>query len=336
MATRWVDGFEDTAAADFAVDYIVAGSVSLVEGRRAGTFAVSLGSASAISKQIGGSSSTIFLSDAIRLTALPTSFTASRPLFKFSEGATTHCSAYITTSGAISVYRGEGVTLLGTSVSTVTPLSWTWLQTKVVVHDTAGSIEIRDSSGIVLLSLSNIDTRNGGTAGVCDTITLGTANTTTQHDDLHVWDATGTICNTFTNDTRIDHRPVTGPGTFAQFTPSAGSNFSCVDDPNFNTADYVESQTAGHRDTYTFGDITHSPPQIFGLVITAVAQKDDAGARGLKLLSRSGSSEAVAGTVTLNQGSYVRFATAQETDPATGVAWTPSGINASEIGFENV
>lgn len=336
MATRWADGFEDNAAANLSADYSVTGTWANSTGRRVGTFSIANSSSTTLAKVLGGVESTLFQSVAYKPASL--SGVTLRAIMRFQEGAIVHISIALTNSGALAVYRGDPpTTLLGSTTPVMSVGNWYWFQVKVVVHDTTGSVEIRDSSGSVLLNLTGIDTRNAGT-GFVDTVVLGvgTSGNTGEYDDWHVWDTTGTICNTWTNDTRIDHRLPIGAGNYAQFTPSSGANYTCVDEANHNTTDYVESAVAGQKDSYAFGDITHSPPTIFSVVRTAVALKDDAGARSLKLLTRRGSTDYAGTAITVNQGAYVRATEIQETDPSTGAAWTQAGYNAAEFGFENV
>lgn len=334
MATRWADGFDDMASgvANFAPDYnATAGTgLNVTTGRRTGTQALSTTNGSLV-RAIGGTESTMFQSIAINGPTL-----VNGPILRFNEGSVTHIQINITTTGALAVYRSTGTTLLGTSTPFITAGSWGWAQVKVVIHDTAGSVEIRDGSGVVLLNLTGIDTRNGGT-GYCDSAYLGgPGGAAYALDDWHVWDATGAVCNTFTNDSRIDHRLPTGAGNYAQFTPSAGANYTCVDEATWNATDYVESATAGQKDSYQFADLTHSPPTIFSVVRTVLGQKDDAGARSIKPLTRIGTTDYTGAAATLNQGSYTRAFDVLETNPATGAAWTQAGFNAAEHGFENV
>lgn len=337
MTTKWADGFEDTAAADLAADYTIIGSATITTGRRAGTNAVAMGgSTSHVNRQIGGTASTMFCSSAFVMPSWPGSLSAGRALYRFMEGSIIHVSVYVGTNGTLNVYRGDLTTLLGSSATFVVPTSWTWAQIKVVISDTVGSVEIRDSGGAVLVSVSGVDTRNAGT-GYCDAVSVGAGGVaSTAHDDWHIWDGAGTVCNTFTNDTRIDHKNPTGAGTYAQFTPSAGANHTCVDELTFNTTDYVESATAGQKDAYAFGDISHAPPNIFSVLVTAVGTKDDAGARSIKPLVRQGGADYAGTATTLNQGAYVRAVDIREVDPSTGAAWTQTGFNAAEFGFENV
>lgn len=333
MTTKWADSFEDLASgvANFATDYTAAAGTGLNvgTGRRTGTQALSTANGT-LTKTIGGTEATMFASIALNIPSL-----VSAAFMRFQEGATVHLEFRLTVTGAIAVYRA-GSTLLGTSSVFFTAGSWTWFQIKVLIHDSAGTVEIRDASGSVLLSLTGQDTRNAGT-GFCDTMYLaGPTIAATLFDDYHVWDSTGSICNTWTNDTRIDHKLPDGAGNSAQFTPSAGSNYDCVNEPTWNTTDYVESLTAGHKDSYTFGNLAHSPPSIFSVLRTVLAQKDDAGARQLKPMTRRSGTDYSGTGVTLNQGSYVRVVDVQEADPSTSAAWTQTGFNAAEFGFENV
>lgn len=338
MTTRWADSFEDADASSVTAEYVVITGVALTTGRRSSTSALDFNAyTSLISRAIEGTEATMFASFASKLGTLPTSNVNVRPLFEFRENATVHVSLHVNASGALLVYRGALTTLLGTAPAVYTAGNWKWVQIKVVIHDTTGSVEIRDASGTVLLALTGIDTRNGG-SGFCNTIAMGSANAIgCYHDDLHVWDSTGSICNTFTNDTRVDHEVATGAGNSAQFTASAGANWECVDEQPVNTTDYVESSTVGHKDTYAFGDIAHAPPSIFAVVVTAFGIKSDAGARSLKTVVRSGGTDyADAAGTTLEEGSYKRAVSVRETDPNTAAAWTVSGVNAAEFGFENV
>jgi hypothetical protein len=338
MTTKWADGFEDSTAAGLTADYNVAGTAVIGTGRRAGSSSFRHTGTTSLTRNIGGSAATMFTSLAIKpiLAGL-----TDRTNIRFLEGSIIHVGLAITSAGAIQVWRGD--LALGTLIGSVSAVFsgdvWSWIQVKVVIHDTTGSVEIRDASGAVLLSLTNIDTRSAGT-GVCDAVSIGIVGNNSgvacDYDDWHVWDSTGTICNTFTNDTRVDHKLPDGAGNYAQFTPSAGANYTCVDEANHNTTDYVDSATAGHKDSYTFGDLAHSPPSIFAVLRTAVAQKDDAGARSLKLLTRRAAVDYVGSAITLNQGSYMRIADVQEADPSTAVAWTQAGFNAAEFGVENV
>lgn len=337
MTTLHADGFEDSTIAQMGVEYVVVNSWawSLATGRRASTSAILMTDIGYMAKVFGGTSSTIFASFALNLARATND---NMYFFRFLEGSTSHVDIAVLATGQIRARNGNGTWLGTTSASVLFVGAWTWIQIKVVIHDTTGSVEIRDASGAVLLNVTSVDTRNAAT-GYCDSISMGNSSTNEQRgtfDDLHIWDTTGTICNTWTNDSRIDSLVPNGAGAATAFTPSTAPNWSCVNEQPYNTTNYVTSATAAQQDLYTFTDLPHVPLNIFSVVKTAVGQKDDAGARSLKLLTRR-SATTYAGTAqTLDLGADKRLVEVLEADPSTSAAWTVANLNAAEFGYENV
>lgn len=339
MTTLWADSFQEYTTATFGEYVATSGfACDITSGRRTGGGAfvtVSNGGGNYLRRTLGSSPSTLFQSVAFK----PLAIGGLRTLLSFMEGATNHIQICCDVVGKVSVYRGSQATLLGTSASAFfAPGTFGFIQAKVVIHDTTGSVEIRDGSNNVLLNLTGIDTRNGQT-GICDTAQVGDINNmgaSYVFSDWHVWDAVGSVCNTFTGDTRIDSKFPDGAGDLAQFTPSTGSNYAAVDESPPNTTDYVDSATAGQQDLYAFANISHSPPSIFSVLRVNVATKDDAGARSLKPLTKRGATVYSGTAVGLTQGSYVRQTDVQETDPSTSAAWTQTNLNAAQFGFESV
>jgi len=127
-----------------------------------------------------------------------------------------------------------------------------------------------------------------------------------------------------------------GAGSSTQMTPSAGSNFQCVDEtsPNGDT-DYVSDSVVGHKDLYAMGNLPSTSGTIKGIQVLSYDRKDDAGTRQIKNKIKSGATEADGATVTLGT-SYVYVRDIFEHDPDTGAPWTPSGVNAIEAGTEIV
>ena len=339
MTTLWADGFRDSNVANLAQSYGVTGTWVSDAGRRPGTVCVSHASASgaALVRSIPSAPSTIYFSLAFRPSGAIG--TTKRSIIRVMEGSTVHISLAVGSGPDFGVYSGDVLTLLGSIPNFIIANTWVWVQVMVVIHDTAGIVEIRDGSGGVLLNLTGVDTRSAAT-GVVNALSFGCSGssgiTPISQDDLHIWDSTGSICNNFTNDTRIDSIYPDGAGDATQFTASAGANWQCVDEPSASAADYVDSATAGHQDLYTSTNLTHNPVSVFGVVRTAVASKDDAGARSIKLLSKSGATLNTGASQALTLGSDIRFADVLEVDPATSAAWTKPGLDALQIGFEAV
>ena len=344
MTTLWADGFDSTSATDLAYDYTRTDINGLVvaAGRRAGGNSLKIGDSykTSLIRLLPSSASTIFVSMAISIEAR----TGESTLFRLLEAGAVHISvaAEVSASGAyLRFYRGDiNGTTLGNSATNGLPLgTWIWVQAKIVIHDTAGSIEVRDSVGNVIVNLTSIDTRNGG-SGVVDSVSLGGSLYYSVPalwiDDWHVWDSTGSICNTFTTETRIDALYPNAAGDVTQFTPSTGSNWDCVNENPASTTDYVSNATAGNQDLYQFTDLPHTPVNIYGVLRSALASKDDAGARSLKLLAKSGSTVNTGSAVALNFGSWARQYDVLEADPNTSAAWTPAGVNSAQFGVQTL
>lgn len=245
------------------------------------------------------------------------------------------------TDGRVGVLRGgngagygpPSGTLLGASAGPVFPFSsWNYIEWKVTIHPTAGSVEVRVNSKTVLL-LTNVNTRNTANSSA-NQFNLGGPGGTSWIDDLYICDATGTTNNDFLGDIRIDPLYANADGTYSQYVPTpAGTHYTTVDETSTNTTDYVESSTVGERDSYAFQDLPAGTGAILGVQTVVAALKNDAGARNVKNLVKSGATVAVsaAQAVTSTQLFYPAIF---ETDPNTGAGWTRTNLNAAEFGIE--
>lgn len=254
------------------------------------------------------------------------------------SGATLHLNLVWDSASSLSVKRGS-TTLASATVSQ--PVSsfgaWLFIEVSATLHDSTGHVVVK-VDGATVIDFTG-DTKNGGTASTIDKITFGklpTAgfNTNVAFDDLYICNSAGSSPhNTFLGPVRVHTLSPSGAGTDTNMTPSAGSNYQCVDEQPYSATDYVTGST-GQRDTYAMANPS-SPGTIFAVQPTAVIKKTDAGALSAKMALRSGG--------TVYYGSDVALSSSDGTirdlrtvDPATGVAWTSSGVNAAEAGVEVV
>ena len=98
-------------------------------------------------------------------------------------------------------------------------------------------------------------------------------------------------------------------------------------------ADYVQSSTVGDKDTYNYTSITPLVGTIHGVQTVPYAAKTDAGTRTIVNVARSGSSESNSSSRTLST-TALYYPSVNELNPATGLAWTVSEINAGEFGVK--
>jgi hypothetical protein len=265
------------------------------------------------------------------------------------SGATHHVQMRVNSFGAVEIYRGGSTntgdlgTLLASSAPGVIVVNnWYHVETKVLLSDTVGTIEVR-VNGISVVTFSG-DTKNAGTGSVIDFIYLGGASGTNNYaganfDDVAIWNGAGSLNNDFLGDCSVQTLLPTGDGNYSQWVGSDGNsvnNSLLVDEPgNPNTSDYVESGTSGNKDSYAFGDLPAGTLSVKGVVIRSYAAKSDAGAQLYRNFARiSGTDYAGADKGPSVTPAYIGFSDLMEISPATSTAWTPAEVNGAEFGVE--
>jgi hypothetical protein len=342
MTILWADGFDDydyDASGDAVLgEYESYGDVGLTvaagSGRRGGAALRMTTNSDYAHKTLASTYAEIFLAVAINPNAL------GGDLLVLYSGATAQLGLYIEADGSIVAKRGSaasGTVLGSTSAGAVPTGSWTQLQLRAVISDSVGVVQIRlNGSTSYALNLSSQDTNNGGGGTVNGVRLKGDTSVTMLFDDFVIWDTTGSIANSWLGDVRVDTLMPNGNGDSSQFTGSDGNstdNYALVDAASPNGTDYVQSDTVGHQDLYALGNLSHTPASIYGVVATAAALKDDAGAREMTLECKSSSTTSSSAAKTLTT-SRARYTHTFETDPATSAAWTSSGVNAAQVGVE--
>jgi hypothetical protein len=253
-------------------------------------------------------------------------------------GVTTHLALWLRSTGQIVVRRGggTGATVVGTT-AIATPLIsgvWHYMEIKAKLHDTTGTVDVRIDE-VSVLSLTGQDTKNGGTKTVFDRVSF--LGFDTWMDDVYVANTAGAVNNNFLGDCVVETLLPTGNGNSSVLVGSDGNstdNYLLVDEATPNTSDYVGSAVSGDKDTYAFGDITHTSGSILGVHVALYAAKTDAGARKIRSVVRSAGTDYGAATDQPISTTYAPYLDVRETDPATAAAWTGSAVNAAEFGAE--
>lgn len=342
MSLLFVDSFDHYASGDFLSKWtsIVSTAPTISSGNgRNGTNCLrntTVGSGGRQShKTVGGTSDTLIIGFAMRQANLPV--VGQRTFLELRENSTSHINVRLETSGLISVYRST--TLLGTSSAGFTANTYAYFEIKAKVHNTTGTVDVKLNETSVL-SLSGIDTQNGGT-GFLNAFFLSTemssgSDTAGQNidwDDLYVCDSAGSVNNTFLGDVRITCLTPSGAGNSAQFTPSTGSNYQNVDDSTPDgDATYNSSATVGNKDTFAFTDPA-AGGTIKGLQFASYAKKSDAGSRSLAHVTRHSGTDYDEATVALGTA-YAFVMQIQELNPGTAAAWTVSDLSNAEFGYK--
>ncbi len=337
MALRFVDSFDHYVTADLAEKWTtVTGTptISAGNGRRGTACLRTNAQAQHVTKTLDAQATWI-VGVAIKLTNAVTGTVM--PFIQLVDASTVQTDVRINNDGTISVTRNG--TTLGTSTFALSAGVFYYIEFKCLINNSTGTYEVRvDGSNKV--SGTGADTQSSANASA-NQVRVGYVSSSGSPDpdidDVYICDATGSTNNDFLGDCRVDYYGPNGNGNTSQLTGSDGNstdNYLLVDEaaPNDDT-DYVESATVGNKDTYALADMTHTPTSIFGIQVLASAKKDDAGARSIATVTRSGTTDFDGATQALST-SYIYYSDVREVDPNTSAAWTKANFNSSEPGVK--
>jgi hypothetical protein len=336
MALRFCDSADHYVTANIGTKWSGYGATTIVSGGRSGT-CLQTGDDSHYFNKILTSQTTWFVGFAFKFSeSAPTT----NSILTFYDGATVHTQLHIDSTQHMYFSRnGTAIGSTGTSVLSIN--TWYYLEAKVKIGDAsgdgnAGEISLR-INGIENINNTNVDTRNGGNASADKIQFNGINGQTCNFDDIYVCDSTGSSPNnTFLGDVRIEVIYPTAAGDTTSWTPSAGSNYDCVNDatPNSDT-DYVSSSTADQIDTYTMGDMVTGTGVIYGVQCLLFARKDDAGSRSIAPVLRPASTDYVGTTVSIAD-TYTYVMQINELNPEDSAAWEIADINGLKYGVKLV
>lgn len=252
-------------------------------------------------------------------------------IIQFLDGATVQCNLYWNVTSSKLEFR-RGTTVLATSTATVSSTTWANIKIKATVHGTTGAVQVY-INGVLDIDVASLDTTQSANNYLTG-VKVGSDSFISRYANLVFLDSQGAQ-NAFLGSCRVYTKYPDGAGNYTQFTPSAGSNYQCVDEATFNSdTDYVSSTTTNHIDSYTFGNIP-TTVNVLGVAISGIAKKDDAGDTNGQLLVRGGTTDSLGSSIALGAG-YETLYRLLLTDPVAAAAWTPTNVNAYEYGFKKV
>lgn len=256
------------------------------------------------------------------------------------SGTTTHVSLRIHPTGSVS--------FSGPSGAYESDIIWRgveahYFEFEVVLHDTAGSYRLW-VDGVLLINVSDIDTKAGGTKTVFDAFRYagGVFGSFWGYmSDVYITNGAGSSpYNGRLGDIIIETKFPDGNGFYSDFVGSdadSTDNYQHVDEnPNHDgNATYVESGDDLDRDSYTFEDIALTTGNIRGVIATAVA-KNTGAADYLQVSTRISSIDYDSATMAAPASYNAALVKVWQVSPATSSDWTIAEINAAEFGIENV
>lgn len=246
-----------------------------------------------------------------------------------------------TTTGQMEVLGAAG-TVLATSVEQIAINVWNYFEVEIVIHDTTGSIKVWMNTQLII-NLTNVDTKNGGTGVVNNFQLIGdaTISTSTQIDDVYCVDLTGSApFNARLGDIVINRLDLTAQGALNAWVGSDGNsvdNWALIDEAVATMTDYIGTATAGARDLSVLQDMPASSASALAVEVSAFMLKSDAGAPAsqAQALLRSAAGAVAAQDLGSSANLTTTAAWFREnfrlTDP-DGNPWTVARVNALQAG----
>lgn len=332
MTCRKLASFDKYATAGLAGDWTTtSGSPTIVAAAgRSGTACLRLLSASSqLVNQTFDAQATWVVGAAVKLSVLPGS---AQSIFELLDAGTLQCDLRVNLDGTLSVTRNG--TNLGTSVSALSAGAFFFIELKVLISDTVGTVGVW-VNGASYLSLTGQDTKNTANASA-NQVKIKACTTTTDVDDLYIFDGQGSTCNNVQGDSHVQATFGIANGADTGWTlVGAASKWQAVAQNPPATANYISSAAA--PDSYT---ALYAAPVSLGpigaLQISMSAEKDDVNATTIAPIVRHAGTDNVGTSVSPTNGSYLFFSQCYDINPGTGVAWTQTDIVTDEFGVSRV
>lgn len=238
----------------------------------------------------------------------------------------------------------RAATTLGTGTKVIANNAWYYVELKIVVNNSTGTVELRINETADIGPLTSQNTRQSVTnqanrvAWKRTAVSVATQLLRSDQyslDDIYVCDGSGSANTTFLGDMKIEVLRPSGGGNTTQWTPSPASlsNYKAV---SRNDGSYVYTSTTSNKDTYTFGDLSQITTSIAGIAVCINARNTAASAsHTIKSVIRSAGTDYDASSAqTVNDIAYFQKMFLYEQDPGTSTVWTQSTVNAVEVGLK--
>lgn len=245
----------------------------------------------------------------------------------------------VSSTGQLSWRNGNANdTSLGDSGSNVLSTNTLYhIEVKILFHATAGTVDVR-VNGVSFMSLSGIATLPTSATHLVFS-PLGYAvnaqdNTKSfYYANLYIWDATGSINNTFFGERTVQTIYPNADTATAAWTKSTGSNgYDLINDvPDNPGSNYLESSTLNDASVFDMASLSNTNVQIIGIQTIVKAEKTDAGTGGIQVGPRISSTDDLSANQNVSQSTYRHFSKVSELNPATGLPWTVSDIAAVQL-----
>jgi hypothetical protein len=233
--------------------------------------------------------------------------------------------------------RDVSENIMGIANVTLKPDKWYWIEYKVYIDNTAGTIELRVGNASVL-SVTGIDTKFTSTEAITGVGFRDKVGSNIHIDDFYIADGAGSDNNDFLGNGLVKTIRPSSDNDVDWTALGAGSHYVEVDESESDElASYVSSNTASQVDTYGYTDVSNLD-SIDGVMIVSTISQDAAGTEDIQNVTKSGSTTAFSATYTIDSILFrsKNSFTVVEQDPDASAAWTQTTVNAANFGIKYI
>ena len=322
MARVFIDGFE-AGQIDLWDSYAGSPTVPAAPTGMSGSYALYLPAGTTVTKNLAAAD---YYYTAFKVKA---SGTYDAPLISFLNNVTVLGSLYLIGSTYIlSAYSGDKSSLLASYGTPLMASPVYLIEVYYKPNTTVGVFQVK-VNGAMVINYSGNTTPSALQINAIKLSQTGGASLVLYYDDIIV-DNAAWIGNTF-----IPGIFPNAVGNSSQFTPSVGSNYTCVDEKPASDTDYNATDTAGLLDTYPHTALSGVANVLCVQVQARAMQEGIAPPQNLKLALRSVGVDYLGTVNPIPTTNYKALAYIWQTNPLDGSPWTPAIVNATEIGMES-
>lgn len=274
----------------------------------------------------------------------PSAFSNGTDFFRVWCGPTEQCQVEWNGGGTLDFKRSS--TILGTSTYTFATSNEYYIEFKVVIDDTVGSLEMKvaditaggdDTETATEWTVSGVDNRNSSSSleTAWDQVTIYAANTNTVIDDIYIANGAGTYNTDFLGNIFVESITPTGAGNNTEMTPSTGSNWQNVDDgtPHDGDTTYNTADADLETDLYECSALSETG-DVFAVQVQAISRVTSGNPRVMRLPVRSSTTTGEGSDIVQGNDAYTGKTRIVEENPATTSLWTNGEVNTIEIGVK--
>jgi hypothetical protein len=239
--------------------------------------------------------------------------------------------------GFLRVSYGAGIPIIGDTSAPLLFDQWQYVEVKIVIDDTVGSIDIRFDE-LNVFSASGIDTDVTDVGSVCEIVFPDITNNDFI-DDVYICDGNGTMNNDFLGDCHIEAILPNGVGTpaTAEWLNSDDDTASLYTMVNDNPVDWRRNYNLGAalpvKDVWSFPNIVVESSSILGIQVNTLARVEDYDhAVSIHNICRSGGIDYISVSYIVRDD-YLYFSSIWERNPDGPTDWLTVDFNLAEFGY---